>query len=186
MLLETIKAVDGKLYHLEYHQKRFEGYEVLSQVLNPPKEGLYRVRVLYTYDKIEKIEYISYTPRVINTLKVIESPTISYEKKYANRQEIDALFAQRGSCDDVLIIKNGLVCDTSIANVAFFDGERWLTPKQPLLRGTSRARYLDEGKIVEQDIELEQIYSYKKMALLNAMIDFAIIPQENIRNICVR
>ena len=185
MLLETIKAYDGKLYNLEYHQKRYEGQEDFTKLLNPPQKGLYRVRVLYTRDRVENIEYIPYTPRVITTLKLVES-NISYEKKYADRTEIDALFAQRGECDDILIIKDGLVRDTSIANVAFFDGNRWVTPKQPLLEGTSRARYLDEGKIVEEDISLEQIYHYKKVALLNAMVDFAIIPQDNIRKICVR
>ncbi len=192
--LETIKAIDGEVKHLEYHQKRYEGvvnslgvkqvYK-LKELLHPPKKGLYRCRVVYSRDDLE-VEYIPYQKRQIQKLKLVKSDTIEYSKKYVDRRELDSLFAQKGEGDDILIIKNGFVTDTSIANLAFYDGEHWLTPKRPLLQGTTRARLLENCKIFEKDIRVEDIYTYKKIALMNAMIDFDIIAEENIRKIIVR
>lgn len=62
--------------------------------------------------------------------------------------------------------------DTSIANIAFFDGVKWITPNTPLLQGTTRTRLLDEGKIYEAEISLELIPQFKKIALMNAMVGF--------------
>ncbi|MFK5938771.1 MAG: aminotransferase class IV family protein [Sulfurimonas sp.] len=187
--LETIKVVDGEIFNLSFHQKRYDSvlnslgistYKNLHLFLNPPKDGTYRCRLLYTKDKIE-VSYHSYTKRSIKTLKLIYDDTIVYDKKYADRTKLDALFAQREEADDILIIKNNLITDTSIANIAFYDGDKWLTPKQPLLKGTTRARLLQLGKIIELDIEVQDLKNYKKIALLNAMIDFDIIATENIK-----
>ena len=192
--LETIKAIDGEVKYLEYHQKRYEGvvnslgvkkvYN-LKELLNPPKKGIYRCRLVYSRDDVE-VEYIPYQKRQIQKLKLVKSDTIEYSKKYVDRRELDSLFAQKGEGDDILIIKNGFVTDTSIANLAFYDGEHWLTPKRPLLEGTTRARLLENGNFFEKDIRVEDIYTYKKIALMNAMIDFDIIAEENIRKIIVR
>jgi len=79
---------------------------------------------------------------------------------------------KKGSTDEILIVQNTLITDTSIANIAFFDGERWLTPKEPLLIGTTRARLLDEQKIFEQDINVADLHKFTAFALMNAMIGF--------------
>lgn len=189
--LETIKAQDGKLFHLEYHQRRYESvlnslgahkFHNLQTILNPPKDGLYRCRVLYTKESIV-VSYHTYTKRDIQHLKLVYDDTIQYAQKSANRKNLELLFQSKECADDVLIVQNGRVTDTTIANIAFFDGEVWLTPKYPLLKGTTRARLLDEGKIVESDIYEKDIRSYKGLALLNAMIDFDIITSDNIRNV---
>ena len=189
IFLETIKAVDGEIYNLSFHQKRYESvlnslgvltYKNLHDFLNPPIDGIFRCRLVYTKDKIE-VSYHSYTKRSIKTLKLVYENEIEYDKKYADRTKVNALFKQREEADDILIIKNNLVCDTSIANIAFYDGDKWLTPKQPLLKGTTRARFLEIGKIFEQDIEVKDLQNYTKVALLNAMIDFDIIATENIK-----
>lgn len=186
--LETIKAVDGELYHLDYHQERLnralgsaEGYN-LQNFLNPPNSGLYRCRVIYD-DVSLSVEYLPYMKREIKSLKLLVDDTICYDKKYEDRVDINNLYKQRDACDDILIIKNGLLRDTSIANIALYDGQVWQTPASPLLYGTTRARLLDAKKIQEKEIRVEDIYEYKKVALMNAMIDFDIIAEENIRNI---
>jgi 4-amino-4-deoxychorismate lyase len=189
--LETIKALDGVCYHLEYHQKRLEGVlhslgslkiHRLSSLLCPPKKGLFRCRILYDVEKIE-ISYIPYIKREVKSLKVIDANEIEYANKYADRTALDKLFMKKEGCDDILIVQNGFVRDTSIANIAFFDGEQWFTPKEPLLLGTTRRRLLDESKIVESEIRVEDIKQFKKVALMNAMIDFDIIAEENIGEI---
>ncbi|MDQ7067220.1 MAG: aminotransferase class IV family protein [Sulfurimonas sp.] len=186
--LETIKIVDGVALHLEYHQERLNKalktsnvYE-LEKLLSPPSNGLYRCRIVYDLKEIE-IEYLRYEKRTIATLKLIFNETLVYDKKYVNRDAINRLVEKKEKCDDILIIKNGFVTDTSIANIAFYDGKYWFTPKSALLEGTCRARLLKEGKIIATDIKVEDIKNFKKIALMNAMIDFDIIASDNIEEI---
>lgn len=185
--LETIKAVDGIVHNLSYHQQRLERtllskrYD-LREKLNPPQNGLYRCRVVYSEDNFE-VEYIPYKKRVVNSLKLVYSDDIEYAKKYEIRDTIDELYALKANCDDIVIVKSGLITDTSIANIAFYDGEKWLTPKRALLEGTTRERYLQSGFLTQVDIFVDELQNFKKMALMNAMIDFDIIAQENIEDI---
>ncbi len=188
VFLETIKILDGVALHLEYHQERLNTALQTSNrynlytLINPPTNALYRCRILYDAVEIE-IEYLPYTKHYIHTLKLVLSDAIIYDKKYVNRDEINRLFMQKEQCDDILIIKKGLVSDTSIANIAFYDGKLWFTPKAALLKGTCRTRLLLEGKIIEKEIRVEDIKKYKKIALMNAMIDFDIIASDNIEEI---
>lgn len=189
--LETIKVENGEIFHLEYHQKRYESvlnslgistYKNLSEFITPPDLDLYRCRLVYTVDTVE-VSYHKYVKRDITQLKIIYDDDIEYSLKSTNREEINVLYARRGRYDEILIVKNSFLTDTSIANIALYRDEVWYTPASPLLKGTTRARLLDEGKIVEKDIHLDEIYEYSEVALLNAMIDFDIIAQENIREL---
>jgi 4-amino-4-deoxychorismate lyase len=74
-----------------------------------------------------------------------------------------------------MIFKNSLLTDTSIANIAIYYDNSWITPKKPLLNGTTRQRYINSGFIKEADITLAMLKNAKKIALLNAMIDFDIL-----------
>ena len=98
-----------------------------------------------------------------------------YEFKYLDRTQINQLIASKGAADDILIIKNGLVTDTSIANVAFWQQNKWLTPATPLLKGTTRQRLLSAGCIEAADIKLTDLNTFTKMALMNALMDFTIL-----------
>lgn len=182
--LETIKILDGKIYNLDYHQKRYESvlssfginkFLDLVTFINPPSEGLYRCKILYTLENILDIKYYLYEKRTIQSLKIIHTNFIEYAIKYEDRSEITELFEQRELSDDILIVKDGYITDTSIANIALYDGISWVTPKRPLLKGTTRQRYLDNAKIIESDIKVQDLRKFSKIALLNAMIDFDII-----------
>jgi len=177
-LLETIKCLDGEVFHLPYHQQRLDfsrkklGFSTpLLLSLKPPKKGLFRCRIVYA-QKIEKIEYLPYTAKKINTFKLVHSD-LEYDLKYEDRQELNNLMTEKA--DEIIIIKHGLVTDCSLANLCFFDGKEWLTPKTPLLKGTTRQRLLQEKKIKEKDIPYQNIQNFEKMALINAMLDFHII-----------
>ncbi len=179
-LLETIRCEQGQPAHLAYHQQRVDrslrqlGYALhldLASLIMPPDTALYRCRVIYDATSTI-VEYIPYQTKSVQTLQLIQADTLDYALKYADRTELDLLFAQRGAADDILIVQNGLITDTSIANIAFFDGRRWLTPKHPLLAGTTRARLLDEKKIAESDIAPDDLSDFTTFALLNAMVGF--------------
>ena len=133
--------------------------------------GVVKCRIVYGRE-IVSIGFEPYNMRKIQSLAVIESDTIDYSYKYLNRNTINELFAQRGDCDDILIVKNSLITDSSYSNVVFkdFDGGLY-TPKSTLLDGTKRRKLLEAGIILEKEIHLNDIKSYVGLYLINAMID---------------
>lgn len=110
--------------------------------------------------------------RQIHSLKVVCDDDIEYNYKSTDRSRLNALVEKKGCCDEIVIIKNGLVTDTSFTNIAIYDGTSWLTPKHPLLAGTKRACLLDRGAIKEADITINDLMRAKRLRLFNAMIDF--------------
>ena len=181
--LETIKALDGEVFNIFYHQKRYESvlhslgstnYKNLIEYITPPLDGLYRCRLLYTLESVE-VRYHPYIKKEVHSLKLLHDNLIDYSKKATNRKAIDRLYEKKENCDDILIIKNALVCDTSIANIAFYKEGIWYTPASPLLEGTTRQRYIDKGILIPKDIDVDTLGEYTKVALLNVMIDFDII-----------
>ncbi len=139
---------------------------IIPDAVGPEK---YKCRVTYG-SEIVNIEWEKYQYRTIQSLRLVEADAVDYAYKYKNRDALNALHAQRGECDDVLIVKNGLITDTSYANVAFFDGIAWYTPAQPLLPGTQRAFLLDEGVIVSREIRVDDLGQYGAVKLFNAMV----------------
>ena len=183
LLLETIKIEEGIVHNLTYHQKRlnrsrqalFGSKEILDLQKNiiAPLKGCYRCRVLYNY-KIHSIEYILYQPKMISNIQLIETP-ISYNYKYADRSMLEALQSQAFQSDEVLIVRNGYLTDTTIANIALYDGDTWVTPKKPLLRGIMREKLLDEGFLKIKKIKEEDLSKYTQVGLMNAMLGFKIL-----------
>lgn len=184
-LLETIKIVDGEAQHLAFHQSRLQEsrkklfnlktpLDLRELVRNAPLTGIYRCRVIYA-EHVEQVEYHLYQPRSFKSFKIVEDNSICYDFKFLKRQQLEHLFKNRGTADDILLVKNGWITDTTIANVAFWDGSRWLTPATPLLKGTTRARLSAEKKIFVKSIKLADLQHFSKMALLNALLEFYLI-----------
>ncbi|CAA6802165.1 MAG: Aminodeoxychorismate lyase (EC, partial [uncultured Sulfurovum sp.] len=180
MLFETIKVKDGKIFNLPWHNQRFNlsrkklfhaSLELdLAHYIEAPQIGLYRCKVIYNHE-IQSIEFFPYEAKIFKTFKIINSQ-LDYSYKYTDRSKLQALLDK--GFDDIIIEKDGLLTDTSIANIAFFDGDSWLTPKVPLLKGTTRARLLDEGFLKLSEIKKVDLIKYKNFALMNAMIGFRI------------
>ncbi len=177
---ETLLVQDGEPKYLTYHNRRLNrtikeclGIDSdidLEVFVKAPDEKTWRCRVSYS-KKVEKIEWFPYKQRLFRSFKLI-SANISYPYKSDDRSAIDALFAKRGNNDDIIILKGGLVSDTSIANIALYEKEKWITPSEPLLKGTTRERLLEEGVIFEGVVTGAMIKSAKKIALMNALIGF--------------
>jgi 4-amino-4-deoxychorismate lyase len=195
-LVESLKLKDGIIQILEYHNNRmnrsmaelFPGSPKveLKAVITIPencRQGIFKIRVLYD-QLIRKIEIEPYQYRSIQSLKVVHHESIDYHLKYTDRQILQELFAQRGNCDDIIIIKNGLVTDSFAANLLFFDDKRWFTPSTPLLKGTKRQFLLDQGIISEKEIREEDIWNYQKAGLINALIDFDEMPVVPVEKVC--
>lgn len=121
---------------------------------------------------VELIEYIPYSIRNIKSLQIVYNDTIEYEYKSTDRSTLNKLVADKGACDEIIIVKNGYITDASFTNLAIFDSGEWITPKRPLLYGTKRASLLDKRLIKEADITLDVLRKACKVRLFNAMIEF--------------
>lgn len=180
MFLETLRCEGGNVQHLPYHQQRldqtlryfgFSNTYELESLIAPPDDALYRCRFLYNNSGYT-VEYLSYTPKRIASLRIVHADEIDYPFKYAQRSALNDLYAQRAGCDDVLIVRKGRLTDTTIANVALYDGKCWLTPEKPLLEGTTRARLIDIGFLHTAPLRVEDIGTSQKIAVFNALMGF--------------
>ncbi len=182
LFIETIRIEDGKVYNLDYHIERFNRTRAafwkgcipidLRALVSPQSlAGIYKCRVVYGRE-IEEITYVPYQMRDVSSLRLVVADTVDYTYKSTNREKLNALYAQRKMADDILIVKEGCLTDTSIANIALYDGHTWFTPARPLLRGTKRAELLDRKLIVEKDIPQISLKDYSHIMLFNAMIDW--------------
>lgn len=180
MLLETIRCENGVALHLSYHQARLDQslrtlncthtYD-LKSLITPPICGTYRCRFLYD-ETTYTVEFHPYVPRTFTSLKLIHSNMIEYPLKYAHREALNTLFELRGECDDILIVKNGLLSDTTIANIALKIDGQWLTPISPLLFGTTRERLIQEKYLLPSSLTPDDIARATNIAIMNAMVGF--------------
>ena len=181
-LIESIKIQNWQLQNISYHNERLnrsrrELFGItepadLSELILLPGDldsGTYKCRVIYS-DIVHNIEFLPYIPRKINSLKVVFDDQISYDHKYADRSCFKDLMKDVQE-DDILIIKNGFVTDTSFSNVVFFDGKNWVTPSAFLLNGTMRSFLIDSKMIISREIRLDDIYNFESVKLINAMLD---------------
>ncbi|MBN2158433.1 MAG: aminotransferase class IV [Spirochaetes bacterium] len=182
-LFETIRVRNGIPDNIPFHAVRMnnsrkellgcEDHIDLQAALIVPERcsaGRYKCRVVYSTE-IHDVTFEPYAGRVIESLQVIKCDWIEYRHKYCDRDMIDQLYGLRGHCDDILIIKNNRVTDTSIGNIVFYDGSRWITSDTPLLKGTKREQLLSAGKITEAKIGATDIIGFKKSCIINAMLD---------------
>lgn len=176
---ETIKCENLDVYNLHYHEKRIMNAISrnfsLSEFIYPPSKELLKCKVIYNEDEILSIEFSPYIKKEIKRFKFVRDNKIEYSKKMLNREKINLLYLQKENADEIIIVKNNLISDTSIANIAIFNGDIWLTPKIPLLKGTMREKLLQNGEIFEIDISVKMFKKAKKVALLNAMIGFDVL-----------
>ncbi len=183
-LFETLCLKNGVPQNLEWHQKRMNFsskavfgkpvvFRLADEIIIQPMylSGNVRCRVDYNLNQV-KLTFRSYHSVKISSLRLINADNLDYPHKFADRRALEEAFALRDGCDDVLFVKNGLITDTSIANVVLWNGTHWLTPARPLLPGTCRARLLSEGKIHKSNIRVENLGNFTKLRLINALRDF--------------
>ena len=193
-LFESICLQDGKLLHAKWHALRFENtfqtyfnrtpsFDLLGP-FDIPKEfcnGTVKLKILYN-ENSRILKFKHYKIKNIQSLKIQTTKDLDYSLKYCRRDSLEALFARRGDCDDILIVNKGKITDSSYANIVFFDGNDWLTPDLPLLKGTCRARLLEQGVIREAELGVEDLNRFKGLKLINALRDMSqpMIPIKNI------
>jgi len=185
--VESVQLKDGVFKRLDLHQERLlkamkdcypkaKVIDLMSVLMRTsfPAEGSYKCRVVYD-SEIREIEFKPYVKREIHSLKLVETQMESVTYKKEDRSLLNAAFALRGDCDDVIMVKDGLLTDTSFTNIALFDGLHWITPLVPLIYGVNRTQLVREGLLTEKDINSADLVNFKRVSLFNAMNEFGSI-----------
>lgn len=190
--IETICVENKSCLHLEWHEQRlnetrhafFDDLPAieLKSVISLPKsltDAVYKCRIVYS-SNIELITYDPYVLRNIQSLQLVEDDAMDYSFKFEDRALFNRHLIHK-TADEILIIKNGFVTDTSFSNIVFFDGMRWLTPFTYLLNGTQRQRLLQLGAISEAEIKSSDLKHFRFAKLINAMLDLHASPSIDLR-----
>jgi len=180
--IESIRLENHRLQHLEWHNKRLNetrrhffpdtGELDLSKTLLLPDnldDGVYKCRVVYDTG-IAEVTFQPYIPKNVRTLRLVMDNHADYSYKFENRVKLELLMTQKGEADDILIVRDECITDTSYSNIAFFDGLHWYTPDTYLLNGTCRQRLMAEGILRETRITLHNLAYFEAIRPINAML----------------
>lgn len=186
--IESICILDGEIRNLEYHQQRMNHsrYKLFGlmdeldvseiiQIDENQKSGKFKCRIVYA-ESIEEIQILPYQIRPIHSVRLVENNAIEYRFKFEDRQAF-AYLKDSVSEDEIIIIQNGQITDTSYSNLVFFDGEKWITPTTYLLNGTMRQSLLQTKQIIEKPIQVEDLNRFESFKLINAMMDLEESPE---------
>lgn len=177
--VETICLENGRIRNAERHNERLNrtrdafGWEKinLSLLLSAqsfPDTGKYKIRVVYN-EEIRLIEYIPYKTPCLSRIGIIERDDINYRFKSTNRDCFKTLFETYPGFDDFIIVKQGLITDSTFCNLAFLNGNQWYTPETPLLEGVQRSALLESGIIKKRNIQIADLDSYSHISFFNAL-----------------
>ena len=148
LFIETIRVEDGTFVRPELHLQRMrqtvrEAYGVASgfdladgSIPLQHRKGTVKCRIVYGRS-LSEISFAPYVPREIRSLRLVAADDeLDYHLKYADRSALARLLQRRDDCDEILIVRDGAITDTSYSNVAFFDGRKYVTPDTFLLYGS--------------------------------------------------
>lgn len=195
LFIETICYEQGRFQRIDLHNERFNrtrqhffGWQPELQLelfLSIPEHLKGEtVKCTVTYgSEIIGIEYRLYRIRPVNSLQLVVGDSIDYSFKYADRTKLNDLYQLRGQYDDILIVKNGFITDTSYANIILLNDGKWHSPQNPLLWGTRLEDYFRKGRITPALLRTEDLHQFSEARIINAMISVEnspIIPIERI------
>ena len=183
---ETIRVAGGMVKHADLHLERMRRtcfihynefhFKNIFNHLQLPENGIMKLNIWYNQHETE-IKVTEYVPAAIKKIKVVDcDPDFDYSFKYSDRSYLNNLLQSATGADEIIIIKNGMVTDTSKANIVFEKNGEFFTPDTFLLNGTMRQHLLHTGKMIEKTIKAEDIFSYEKMYFVNALNPLEITP----------
>lgn len=188
LFVESLRVEHCRLMHVEWHEQRmsdtlYQQYGIrsrikLSDFVSLPDtldDRVYKCRIEYGRT-IERVTFDLYESRRVKTLRPVYDNVIQYPFKYADRKALEALLEQRNGADDILIIQNNCLTDTSFSNIILLREGIWYTPDTFLLNGTCRRRLLAEGAIRKAGITVDDLDHYTEIRLINAMLDWELQP----------
>lgn len=181
--IESIKVEDQEIYLLEFHQKRVdqtfahfgkEGTIDLAKVykhLDHDEDGLFKLRLVYDLDKKVRTQMIPYAIPEIDDFQLVENNSYDYSFKFEDRKELEKM-KMKSKAEEIIIVKNNHITDTSYSNLLFLKGKDWFTPSTYLLNGVQRQNLLKHKKVKETEITLQNIKQFSHFQIINAMNNF--------------
>ncbi|MGU3376813.1 aminotransferase class IV [Chryseobacterium sp. M5A1_1a] len=181
--IESIKVEDQEIFLLELHQKRVnqtfsnfgkEDSIDLSKIyknLQHDEDGLFKLRISYDLDKKIRTQMIPYAIPEIHDFQLVENNSFDYSFKFEDRKELDKM-KMKSKAEEIIIVKNNHITDTSFSNLLFLKGKEWFTPTTYLLNGVQRQHLLKQKKIKEAEITLQNIKQFTHFQIINALNDF--------------
>jgi para-aminobenzoate synthetase/4-amino-4-deoxychorismate lyase len=106
------------------------------------------------------------------SLTPVDSTNLFLYHKTTNRQVYEIAKAALPDCDDVLLWnERGEITETCIGNIVVESNGELLTPavKCGLLAGTFRADLLEQGKIKEEIITIEELKNSDRIYIINSV-----------------
>ena len=195
--IESIKIEDQEVFLLELHQKRvnatfahfgMENSIDLAKIIKDLKideDGFFKLRIVYDLNRNYKTQLIPYAVAEIDSFQLVENNTYDYAFKFEDRKEFERM-KTKAKTEEIIIVKNNCITDTSYTNLLFLKDEKWYTPSTYLLNGVMRQHLLATKKIKETEITLQNIKEFTHFQLINSMNDFDdmfIYPNERIVNL---
>lgn len=192
-LLETMAwSPNGGYFLLEYHLRRLEqsaayfGFKFdASQTrhdLNCFGSGLsaltHRIRLLISHTGVVKIEAHPLQPAELKfgNMTIAKAPIDSsdvflYHKTTNRKPYEEAIKTSTGFNDVILFNERGEATESTIANIAVeIDGRLWTPPiSSGLLAGTYRAWLIEQKKIQEKSISLNELRQSTNIYLMNSV-----------------
>lgn len=191
---EVICVKNGMFQRLEYHLKRmsrtcqaFYGRDIeIGDSLEIPSYatiGLYKCRIVYD-NHVRSVEFTEYRTKQVKSVVLAYDDTICYDYKYLDRSSLSRLVEESGT-DDVIIVKEGFLTDSSFCNIVLEDHKGGLfTPKEALLKGTYRQWLLDQNRVGERSIRPQDLSQYKSIYFINAMRSLEDCTKIEIQKLC--
>ncbi len=182
---ETLRAQGESVDHFAYHRRRMERtlrangmpeprtdwfaqleLALRAQALASPQP----LRLHVDYDGISwQIAAGPLPTTPMRTLRLVVDNSIAYPYKSTDRSCLDRLFQQREEADDVLIVKDGYITDTSRANLLLLRQGEWFTPQHSLLPGTTQERLVEELHLQFVPIAPRELDRYEQLWIINAL-----------------
>lgn len=189
MLLETLKIEDGYAENADMHLDRMmrssaelwgcgiHADPAMFAVPDGFRKGTVKCRILYSRKGVEEVQYMSYVPRAVKTLRAVVCDTVDYHLKYADRSVLERLCSMKDGCDDILVVRSdGTVTDTSFSNVVVKVGDKYFTPSDFLLDGCRRRSLIASGRVEERKMYLHDIRPDSEIFIVNSMLDLGEVP----------
>lgn len=195
--IESIKVEDQEVFLLDLHQKRVnetfahfgrEGSIDLKKIfkdLDIDEDGLFKLRMVYDLNKTYRTQLIPYAISEIDDFQLVENNNFDYSFKFSDRTEFEKM-KTKARAEEIIVVKNNHITDTSFSNLLFLKGKEWYTPTTYLLNGVMRQYLLKNKKIKETEITLNNIKEFSHFQLINSLNDFDdmfIYPLEKINNL---
>ncbi|MFC4686201.1 aminotransferase class IV [Epilithonimonas pallida] len=181
--IESIKVEDQKIFLKELHQKRmnntFSNFGKVCKIdiynlflnLEHDEDGLYKFRIEYDLENNFKTQIIPYAISELGDFELVIDNEIDYSFKSADRTQLQKM-KDKSHADEVIIVKNNQITDTSYSNLLFLKDKTWFTPKSYLLNGVMRQNLLHLKEIKETEVTLDNIKEFTHFQLINALNDF--------------